>query len=89
MPLLSSKVVSEILSLPIEENKSDKKCVIRIPQNLLEVTTIEPKKSFTERIPAFGLLCAILSVICWSLGSLIVKMLTDLHSIEILVIRFE
>jgi hypothetical protein len=34
------------------------------------------------------LLCAILSVICWSIASVIVKVLTDLHSIEILVIRF-
>lgn len=88
MPLLSSKVVSDILSLPPEENKSAKNSVIIIPQNNLDVTVIQPKKSFAERIPAFGLLCAILSVICWSLGSLIVKILTDLHSIEILVIRY-
>lgn len=87
MPLLSSKTVSGILSLPQEEGKQEKNCMITIPQSLAEESVTVQKKPLTERIPAFGLLCAILSVICWSLGSLIVKVVTDLHSIQILVIR--
>ncbi len=39
------------------------------------------------RIPFFGLLCSMLSVVCFSLASLIVKILTDLHALEILAIR--
>jgi drug/metabolite transporter (DMT)-like permease len=89
MPLLSEKLVSDILSLSIEESNSKKNVIsIAIPHNLLDETIVKRKKPLPERIPAFGLLCAILSVICWSIASVIVKVLTDLHSIEILVIRF-
>jgi drug/metabolite transporter (DMT)-like permease len=87
MPLLSEKLVSDILTLPIEESKKNV-ISIAIPQKLLDETIVKRKKPLPERIPAFGLLCAILSVICWSIASVIVKVLTDLHSIEILVIRF-
>jgi drug/metabolite transporter (DMT)-like permease len=88
MPLLSRKSVSNILTLPIEESNSKKNLIsIAIPKNLLDKTIVKRKKPLHERIPAFGLLCAILSVICWSIASVIVKVLTDLHSIEILVIR--
>ena len=44
-------------------------------------------KSLAEMIPAFGILLSILSVICFSVGSLIVKVLTELHSLEILFVR--
>ncbi len=90
MPLLSEKLVSDILTLPIEESNSKKNVIsIAIPRSLLlDETIFKRKKPLPERIPAFGLLCAILSVICWSIASVIVKVLTDLHSIEILVIRF-
>ena len=44
-------------------------------------------KSLPERIPAFGLLMAILSIICFSFGSLTVKLIKDIHSIEILCFR--
>jgi len=45
-------------------------------------------KSIAERIPAFGIICAIIGVTMTSLASLVVKLLTDLHSVEILVIRY-
>lgn len=45
-------------------------------------------KSWPNRIPLFGLLMSFLSVICFSLASLIVKIVTDLHALEILAIRF-
>ena len=44
-------------------------------------------KSLPERIPAFGLLMAILSIVCFSFGSLTVKLIKDIHSIEILCFR--
>ncbi|CAG2180441.1 unnamed protein product, partial [Oppiella nova] len=88
MPLLTERSVSQILSsIANSDSKLKNNCVIPIHHSLLDVSVITPKKSLAERIPAFGLLCAILSVICWSLSSLIVKVLTDLHSIQILVIR--
>ncbi|XP_054166196.1 solute carrier family 35 member G1-like [Oppia nitens] len=40
-----------------------------------------------EHIPAFGLFSALFGVTMFSLASLIVKLLTELHSIEILVFR--
>jgi len=46
------------------------------------------KKSLPELIPAFGILMAILSTVLFSAGSLIVKILTELHSVEILVFRY-
>jgi len=46
------------------------------------------KRPLSERIPAFGLLMALMSVFCFSVAALIVKILTELHSIEILVIRY-
>jgi hypothetical protein len=44
--------------------------------------------SLPQRIPAFGLLMSFISVFFFSMQSVIVNLLTDLHSIEILVIRF-
>jgi hypothetical protein len=46
------------------------------------------KKTLPQKIPAFGLLMAILSVTFFSLSSVIVKVLTELHSIEILIFRY-
>src|ERR1700733_11569213 len=88
MPLLNAETVSQILSsVAINDNKLEKNYVIPIHHSLCDVSVTKPNKSLSQKIPAFGLLCAILSVICWSLSSLIVKVLTDLHSIQILVIR--
>lgn len=41
-----------------------------------------------RKIPHFGLLMSLISVICFSLASLIVKILTEYHALEILCIRF-
>ncbi|XP_054166198.1 solute carrier family 35 member G1-like [Oppia nitens] len=45
------------------------------------------KKSIPERIPAFGIICALIGVSLFSVASLIVKLLGELHAIEILIIR--
>ncbi|CAG2106652.1 unnamed protein product [Medioppia subpectinata] len=45
------------------------------------------KRSLPDRIPAFGLLMALISVVCFSIGSVIVKVLTEMHTIQVLVIR--
>lgn len=45
-------------------------------------------KSLPERIPAFGLLMAILSVFCFSIASVIVRILITLPTLEILVWRY-
>jgi len=45
-------------------------------------------KSLPKRIPAFGLLMSLISAVFYSFQSVIVKVLTDLHPIEILVFRF-
>ena len=45
------------------------------------------KKSFPERIPAFGIFMMILSAVSYSLGSLIIKLLPQLHSLEVLFFR--
>ncbi|XP_054166030.1 solute carrier family 35 member G1-like [Oppia nitens] len=92
MPLLNSKIVSQILPTVVNNsNKVDKNSVITIAHKLLKSplkeTPIKTNNSLTDRIPAYGLICAVLSVICWSLSSLIVKILTNLHSIQILVFR--
>ncbi|UXI23040.1 DNA ligase 1 [Sarcoptes scabiei] len=46
-----------------------------------------PPLSLPERIPAFGFLMAFLSVICFSLSSLIVRIVVTLPSIQILICR--
>ena len=46
------------------------------------------RKSLAEVIPAFGILLSILSVVSFSVASLIVKVLTELHSLQILSIRY-
>ncbi|XP_054166197.1 solute carrier family 35 member G1-like [Oppia nitens] len=55
--------------------------------NYDEDIPISKWKSIPERIPAFGLLCALFGETMFSLASLIVKLVTDLHSVEILVFR--
>ncbi|XP_054166193.1 solute carrier family 35 member G1-like [Oppia nitens] len=49
----------------------------------------QPKKrrSIPDMIPAFGIMMSIFSVVSFSVASLIVKVLTDLHSLEVLSIR--
>ncbi|CAG2170137.1 unnamed protein product [Oppiella nova] len=44
-------------------------------------------KSLPEMIPAFGIMMSILSVIAFSVASVIVKIITDLHSLQVLFIR--
>ncbi len=46
------------------------------------------KKTLPQKIPAFGILMAILSVTLFSFSSVIVKVLTELHSVEILIFRY-
>ncbi len=46
------------------------------------------KKTLPQKIPAFGLLMAILSITLRSFSSVIAKALTQLHSIEILIFRY-
>lgn len=65
-----------------------------VEDDILEKDQIEDEnqnkrmiKSLPERIPAFGLLMAILSIVCFSFGSLTVKLIKDIHSIEILCFR--
>ena len=41
-----------------------------------------------RKIPLFGLIMSMLSVVCYSLASLIVKILTEYHALEILGIRY-
>lgn len=51
----------------------------------------EPKKNLVEylgsKIPGFGLFCAGLGVFAFSCQMIIVKYLTDVHSIELFVFR--
>ncbi|CAG2116141.1 unnamed protein product, partial [Medioppia subpectinata] len=45
------------------------------------------KKSIPEMIPAFGIMMSILSVVAFSVASVIVKIITELHSLQVLFIR--
>lgn len=60
---------------------------IVVNSSALKQNEFPQKSSLAERIPLFGLIMSFLSVICFSLCSLIVKILTDLHALEILGIR--
>lgn len=89
MPLLNEKTVNDILlsqTNPMESKKDSTQ--IQMQKNLDENVGKVKKKSITERIPAFGLLMALISVVCFSIGSVIVKVLTEMHSIQVLVIRY-
>ncbi len=89
MPLLNEKTVNEILISQTQSIESMKDSTsIPMKQTVDENVGRVKKKSIPERIPAFGLLMALLSVVCFSIASVIVKVLTHLHSIEILVIRY-
>jgi hypothetical protein len=50
-------------------------------------TTVVSKRRIVECIPAFGLLCVIISTFFGSIQAVIVKLIYELHSIEILFIR--
>ena len=52
-----------------------------------DTDVVDHKKSFPERIPAFGILMMILSAMSYSLGSLIIKLLPNIHSLEVLFFR--
>jgi hypothetical protein len=89
MPLLNEKTVNEILISQTQTIESMKDSTsIPMKKTVDENVGRAKKKSIPERIPAFGLLMALLSVVCFSIASVIVKVLTHLHSIEILVIRY-
>jgi hypothetical protein len=89
MPLLNEKTVNEILISQTQTIESMKDSTsIPMKKTVDENVGRTKKKSIPERIPAFGLLMALLSVVCFSIASVIVKVLTHLHSIEILVIRY-
>ncbi len=49
----------------------------------------ETETSKRKKIPALGIFLALMSVLCYSIGSAIVNLLPELHSIEILVIRYK
>ena len=94
---ITSKTGSVSLPLPEYEPKTENK------------TFLGKIQSLPEKIPAFGLLCALIGkltkqilyefdnltwwsasssgVTMFSLASLIVKLLTELHAVEILVLR--
>ncbi|OTF78771.1 hypothetical protein BLA29_008371 [Euroglyphus maynei] len=94
MPLLKPNIMSDILSTPDLSRFGLAEAKINIPSTLasshssIDTTHVNDKpKSLPERIPAFGLLMAILSVFCFSIASVIVRILVSLPTLEILVWR--
>ncbi|KAH7645573.1 eama-like protein 5 [Dermatophagoides farinae] len=96
MPLLKPNIMSDILSTPelsrfgLAEAKINMPSTLASSQSSIDIRTSNTNsklKSIPERIPAFGLLMAILSVFCFSIASVIVRILVSLPTIEILVWR--
>ena len=51
---------------------------------------VDPKKPLVDYIPAFGIICSLISVLCFSFNSVIVKLLKHhygIPAIEVLVVR--
>ncbi|CAG2119987.1 unnamed protein product, partial [Medioppia subpectinata] len=61
------------------------------PENAVNSSPLNPIHRFIaaipERVPAFGILCALLGVTMFSVASLIVKLLKHLPAVEILIFR--
>lgn len=98
MPLLKPNTMNDILASELSRaasQPSDVKVQIMVPVLITSShTSLDSKqqsangrRSLPERIPAFGLLMAFLSVFCFSIASVIVRIETSLPAIEILVIR--
>ncbi|XP_027193842.1 solute carrier family 35 member G1-like [Dermatophagoides pteronyssinus] len=97
MPLLKPNIMSDLLSTPELSRFGLAEAKINIPTTLASshssIDTMsncvngKQIKSLPERIPAFGLLMAILSVFCFSIASVIVRILITLPTLEILVWR--
>ena len=75
------KMKERYITIPSESDGSD-----QCSQELAKVVKDEPQEA-KKTIPALGIILAFLSVWCYSLGSAIVNLLPQLHSIEIMVIR--
>ena len=101
MPLLNEKTVNDILITQQQTTGAVGCPVLEAKQKMLDNSGVKhgadvenggptPQKriSLPKRIPAFGLLMALMSVFCFSIGSVIVKVLTQMHSIQVLVIRY-
>lgn len=102
MPLLNEKTVNDILIVgsqqingsvvgcPVPGLEAKQKMLDTVSDKDLETggTGLAKRRSIAHRIPAFGLLMALMSVFCFSIGSVIVKVLTQMHSIQVLVIRY-
>ncbi|CAG2104235.1 unnamed protein product, partial [Medioppia subpectinata] len=61
-----------------------------VPNTIDDGNNCEEKKTVghrTRRIPALGIMMAFMSVLCYSLGSAVVNLMPELHSLEILGIR--
>lgn len=95
MPLLKPATMSDILSTPQLSGLSEGKVQISFASSHHSLDSNNSKqsrinvdgRSLPERIPAFGLLMAFLSVFCFSIASVIVRFETTLPAIQILVIR--
>lgn len=85
----SSNLVNSLEMIKeIEENEISKETEQTQDENFeSENLKVNKSKSLPERIPAFGLLMSIVSVVCYSFGSLTVKLVKDIHPIEILGFR--
>ncbi len=84
---LNDKVVEEInlIQTSSVQSKKDNTIVQRVGTKNVAKSR---KKSLHELFPAFGLLMCIISVFCLSITALIVKLLNELHSIELLAFRY-
>lgn len=87
-PPLGSSLHTTVVAFNAKEqsNTLDKNEAANFPKldEQGETPLVQP---LAARIPFFGLIMSLLSVICFSLCSLIVKILPDLHALEILGIR--
>lgn len=74
------KMTDKYIAIPSESDDCDQSS-----EEVANVVKDAPQEKRT--IPALGIILAFISVWCYSLGSAIVNLLPQLHSLEILVIR--
>ncbi|KAJ6224711.1 hypothetical protein RDWZM_003256 [Blomia tropicalis] len=86
-PVITSSVIRSENDEDELVTSVEKQIRSRISPVLPVTPSVDDSKSLANIIPFFGLICSMLSVVCYSLASLIVKILTDLHAVEILGIR--
>lgn len=87
-PVITSSVIRSENDEDELVTSVEKQIRSRISPVLPVTPSVDDSKSLANIIPFFGLICSMLSVVCYSLASLIVKILTDLHAVEILGIRY-